>query len=168
MKNSKDGIIEKQLSEGVNTIRTQMTLLTQIVTIILLCNISVIGYALNSSKYHLIAFGSVFPILILFVRHISYRLMLPFFYCTYKIENESESEDNNFIVLTYVRVAEITLSKEFDRIINLKDKFDRIAEIKKLKSIKYSSLMSGNIDVTILCFVVSLIQLAFVFWRSEC
>lgn len=156
---SHQSLIEREVTEGLSTYRTQTTLVTQIVTVLLVGNVYVIGYVINSGNFSFFYFSAVFPLLILFVRYVSFKLMLPIIYCIYKFEKELEQPNIDFLAMTYMRSTDIKYSRNFDTIISMSDRNERMKRLGKMAT-SLMGLISGRSKyVTVLCLVSSLSQI---------
>lgn len=154
-----NSIIEKEIIEALSTYRTQYTLMTQIVTVIILANVSIIGFALTSNKYELLYLSAFFPILILFVRAKSEQLMLPVVYVAFQLE-QSLRTDKDLLATTFLATTYSTSFKDFEKINKLTSKNDRMKALQKLISSQYFMLFrQSNLLVTVLCICATIFQL---------
>lgn len=70
--------IEAELKEAFSTYRTQYTLLTHLITIFVIANVTFIGFSLkNTEMSEIIMLGAVVPFLILITKVKSGQLILP-------------------------------------------------------------------------------------------
>jgi len=127
-------LIEKEIIEALSTYRTQLTLLTQIVTVIILANVSLIGIAMTSNKFSLFYLEASCPLLILFVRIKSSQLMLPIAYTAYHLEQKLGKNNIDWLATTYIS-TNFSGSYVLLKAINEKETHqERINELKKIST----------------------------------
>jgi hypothetical protein len=91
-----------QLQEVMNSYRTQYTLLVQILTALVIADVSVIGYALHEKTCGIIFAGAIFPIMMMFIKYRVRKIITPILYSGLSIESKYGSPQEDWIVSTYL------------------------------------------------------------------
>lgn len=144
-------LLEKELTEGLSTYRTQLTLATQIVAVLLVGNLSAIGLAVSSGNFNFIYYSAIIPLIILFVRYVSLMLMIPITYCVYKFEKDQQAEEIDFLAMTYLKATDKSHSVVFDRIISIPSSKQRMIELNNFSRSWKNLFIGGNRPVSLLC-----------------
>jgi len=159
--------LEKEIAEAFSTYRTQFTLLTQIVTVIILANISIIGFAISSSKRATFLFilAAVCPMIILIVRIISGQLMLPIIYSTYHLEKKLKNQNIDWLATTFISTTFSELLHTFELIDEKESREERMEELRRISKRHYihSLFDRSNLFVTSICFMASIFQIILFF-----
>lgn len=107
MENDKESkeLINTLYQEGMITFRTQITLMIQIMTVIVLGDITIIGFAFENQSSMLMLIGTIFPIALIIITNVVKRLMIPIVKTCYDIEqkyltNKSPKLATSFILET--------------------------------------------------------------------
>ncbi len=153
---------EKELIEAFSTVRTIATLYTQLVTILIIGNVTVIGFAISSHDLRYVCLGSAFPFMILVIRYACYMSMVPLGYFIYRFEKEFADSRHEFLVSTYINILDKEFATYFDNHINILEDDKRYEKLNKY--IKKSILfIPENRLVSWLCILAFLIQIFFNF-----
>ncbi|MCA9742236.1 hypothetical protein KC734_11890 [candidate division KSB1 bacterium] len=75
-----------ELQEAINTFRTGLSVLVQIVTVLVVANVSIIGYALSNKMSGVIFLGTLIPLLIIVITKMVSRLLIPAVFTAYSVE----------------------------------------------------------------------------------
>jgi len=153
-------IIEKEITEALSTYRTQFTLMIQIITVIILANVSLIGFAISSEKKSLFYLAALCPILVLFVRMKSGQLMLPIIYSAYHLEQKLGNRNVNWLATTFIA---ITFNRSYKLLQEIDKKETHEERIKALQRINkwyhYTLFSQSNLLITILCFATAVFEI---------
>lgn len=95
-------LIQLQYQEAVTTIRTQLSLLIQVEIAFVIGNITITGFAFENKSASLFILGSIFPIGILVINHLTKRLMIPIFRTCIEIEEKFLKEKIQNLVTGFV------------------------------------------------------------------
>lgn len=76
------------LQQAIETYRVQMTLLIQLITVLVLANVTLIGYAFTSKFGGLLLVGPLFPSMIYCAVRTVFRLSTPIVYAAVTVEQE--------------------------------------------------------------------------------
>jgi hypothetical protein len=79
-------IVRLQLQQALDTYRTQMTLLVQISTVMVIADCTVLGYSLANKSPAALVVAGVFPLFIRYIIEIVGRLSIPILYSAVNIE----------------------------------------------------------------------------------
>ena len=120
-----------QLQQAVETCRAQLTLLVQILIALVIADVSVTGYAVNSRSSALLGIGAVLPLSMLFVGWTVSRLTIPFLYTAVRLEADFNAGDG--LVTTFLSFTEsVTYIHEMQSIAKLEDAAVRVERLKHL------------------------------------
>jgi len=153
-------IVLKEIEEGYTTLRTQMTLVTQIVTVLILANVYVLGYLLKSNELKYLWMGAIFSTLILLVRYISFKMMIPIYYTVYKFEVDN-NEKLDLLGMIYLRVLEPSIVKKFDKILLESNENIRVKLLQNISSPSQILFSKGSKSITIAVIFLIIIQLLY-------
>jgi hypothetical protein len=125
-------LIEKEITEALMSYRTSYTLLTQFITVLLIANVSILGFAFDSHNSALFFLGSICPIIILFIRLKVGQRMLPIIYTAFHLEQKLCKENIDLLSTTYIETAFSSSYKPLQRINYLETHEERMKELKKI------------------------------------
>jgi hypothetical protein len=95
-------IAKLQLQQALDTFRTQMSLLVQICTVMIIADCTVIGYSLANKAAVVLMVGSLFPILIRYTVEAIGRLSIPVLYSAVSIEQRYGAHDVDGLISTFL------------------------------------------------------------------
>ena len=75
-----------ELQEAINTIRDGLSVLVQIVTVLVVANVSIIGYAISEKYTGVIFLGAIIPLLVIVITRLVSRLLVPAVFTAYSVE----------------------------------------------------------------------------------
>lgn len=140
-KDEKGEFSKFQLQEVFTTYRTQYTLLIQIMTVLLVADVTVIGYSIHEKMCGVIFIGVVFPIMMMLVRRTIRRSMIPILFTGLTLENKYGSPDNDWLISTYLNFNHGSSFVQLLLEINtLKTKEEKIQQLKFVHSQSYTKL----------------------------
>ncbi|MBN8654968.1 MAG: hypothetical protein J0M11_04460 [Anaerolineae bacterium] len=147
-------ILNLQLTQAMETYRSQLSLLVTIITVLVVANATVVGYALTTQIASIFFIGSLFPIGILVVARIIFGLSLPVIYTAVNIEkNYVNLIDMDWLASTFISV---TVAPEYyDKLIQIslmKNRAERIKELRKMPRPSFKG--KGRRFIKIALFVV--------------
>ncbi|NOS84795.1 MAG: hypothetical protein HOP31_06620 [Ignavibacteria bacterium] len=153
-------IIEKAANEALATYRTQYTLMTQIMTLFVVVNFTIIGVAFNIKEPLIFYAGAFCTFLILFGRGLSGQGMFPIVYSAVHLEQKLCLVNTDMIVTTFVRNTFPKWYEIIMDVISIDDKDERMNKLKKLSRMRnliwfkpYHSIL------TYLCLLGIIIQI---------
>lgn len=112
-----------EVAQAIETFRTQFSWLIQIITLLVLADVTVVGYAISEQIASVLLIGAVFPIMIIYARNRVNRLMVPVIYSAISIEHEYGGTKSDWLMATFLALtnspdyveALVTLSAEKDK-----------------------------------------------------
>lgn len=150
--------LRQQLDQAINTYRSGLTVIVQIITVMIVANVSVWGYALNYKIGGMLYLGAIFPLLIFYLIKLVGRLLAPSIYTAYQVEKMLSGSDREFLMRTGISViADRNLIKTLNELTNLESGEERI---KRLRDLRLDILGERQFIVYIILFFISGIQLA--------
>mgnify|MGYP005725322691 CR=1 FL=1 len=148
--------LRQQLDQAINTYRSGLTVLVQIITILIVANVSVWGYAINYKIAGAAYLGALFPFLVIYLSGLVSRLLKPSIYTAYHAEKELNPGDKDYLMRVGISVIS---NQEFlnalDEIPNIESYPERVEKIRELK---FSILGEQKIIAYTILGVLSLIQ----------
>jgi hypothetical protein len=76
-----------QLQQSIDTYRTQMTLLVQVCTVLVIANCTIVGFALTNKLPAVLIVSAIFPLLLGYVIETVGRLSVPILYTALNVED---------------------------------------------------------------------------------
>lgn len=156
-------LAQKELVEAISTIRTQYTLFTQALSIIIIGNITVIGWAFSNQKSGTMLLGCIFPILSYLLYRTFYRLCLPVVYTAIRFESMLGTDKFDWLATSYL-YKNIALLKELRKIAAIENQEERF---KKLRDINKKPKTSGGKKIYLLSFLAFLIQFTLAIYLNK-
>lgn len=122
-----------QFEQAVETYRTQLSLLVQIATVLIIADATVVGYALSMQIASILLLGSMFPVAILFMMQVVYRLTLPIFYSAVSLESEYVHREADSLASTFVAfINSPEYLAKLRAISSIQNPEERIEQLKKI------------------------------------
>jgi hypothetical protein len=97
--------VRMQIEQSVETYRTQFSLLIQAITVLVLGNVTVAGYALSTQRASILFIGSLFPMMILYVMYRINKLMIPIVYTAVSLEQKYGAARTDWLASTFLATA---------------------------------------------------------------
>jgi hypothetical protein len=154
-------LLNAQLAQAMDTYRTQLSLLVTIITILVVANATVIGYAISTKIASVIFIGPLFPIVIIVVSRVIFKLSLPVVYTAINIESKYDSAIGvDWLASTFIAVT-IT-SEYYDNLVKISLIKDHSKRIKALGEMPRPSFKgTGSRFIKIALFLIIVGQLVF-------
>jgi hypothetical protein len=143
-----------QLQQAAETYRAQLSLMVQILTILVVADITLVGYAITAKSAAIVAIGTAFPLGMLYISWAVFKLSIPFFFIAVKIELNSGVQGLFSTFLAFVQTP--TYLSEL-RDIAASGTFQE--QIAKLRKMKIPSVRAGKLHGRILMFGVAAAQI---------
>jgi len=105
-----ENLVQVQLKEGIETLRSGFKLLIEIMTIFVVANVSILGYAISQTISGIILIGALCPLAIIFIIYGASKFMLPIVYTIVSIEEMYEAHGLDLLGSTFLSV---TISSDF-------------------------------------------------------
>ena len=81
-------LITNQFEQAIETFRTQVNYLLQIITLFVVADVTVVSFAISSQIASIIFISTLFPILIYYAMNQIYSISIPILYTAIYIENK--------------------------------------------------------------------------------
>ena len=109
-------ILNLQLTQAMETYRLQLSLLVTIITVLVVANATVVGYAITTQIASIFFIGSLFPTGIIVAARIIFGLSLPIIYTAVNIErNYIGVADMDWLASTFISVS--VAPEYYDRLV---------------------------------------------------
>lgn len=147
----KPEFVKTQLEQAFETFRSQFSLLVQIITILVLGDVTIIGYAISAQIAGIVLLGTIFPFMILYILYRMNKLAIPVIYTAVGIENKYGGDDTDWLASTY---AATIITAEFvsklKAISSIQNAAERTKQLRELKS----PLIGGSKGLTRIALVL--------------
>jgi len=151
---AKPEFVISEFEQAAETFRTQFSLLTQAMTVLVLADVTLIGYAISTQISGIIVIGAIFPIMILYIAFSVDRLMLPIVYTAISLEHKYGGGNTDWLASTFLSM--VTPSENVDKLKAISVIQDPKERIRKLRTLK-TPLVFGAQGTT--CIVIALVAL---------
>jgi hypothetical protein len=156
-------LAQKELIEAISTYRTQYTLLTQAISVIIVGNITVIGWGFSNQKSGIILLGCIFPILMHYLYRAFHRMNVPVVYTAIQFENILGTNKYDWLATTYL-YRRLDLLDELRKVCLIENQIERF---KKLNKISTKPVNIFNSRLTLLTFIAFTVQLVLAVFLSK-
>ena len=126
--------IRSQFEQAMMTFRTKFTLLVQITCILVIADVTLVGYAISSEIAGILLIGIIFPIMIFFILYRFSRFALPIVYTAVSLENEYGGLDIDWLASTFLSYN--VSVKYVNTLKNIRSVQDPVERIKCLRNVK--------------------------------
>jgi hypothetical protein len=99
-----------QIEQVMETYRTQISLLIQIMIILVIADVTVVGYSISTQISGILLIGSLFPIMMHYTIYTIHRKMLPPLYTAVSLEHRYGGSDVDWLASTFMST---TISAEY-------------------------------------------------------
>ena len=159
-----------QFELSVETYLTLLKLLVQMVTVLVLADVTVLGYAITQKISSVLLIGSVFPLMILFHLYVIRRFTMPVVYTAVSLEQRLGDFGGDWLFSTLMG---FTQSAEYiDRLRDISLIEDHAEKIQRLHKMPLPRIGSGKhigklavATVAVAQIVASMILTVFFNWR---
>ena len=134
---SNPAVLEKlkisQYEHAIKSFHDSLSLLNQSITILVIVNATIIGYAISSKIAGVFFIGSLFPIIILYLYNIILRGLIPIIYFVITLEDKHKEPRTDYFGSTFFSFI---ISPEyvdlFRKINTIEDSHQRILKLRKI------------------------------------
>ena len=127
--------IRLQFQQAMETYRTQLNLLIQIATVLVVADATVVGYAISTQIAGVLFVGIIFPLSLLLINRILFRLTLPVIYVAVSLEMKFGGDNIDWLATTFISNAVSPIYAASLKVISSIDNHaERIRELKKMES----------------------------------
>lgn len=160
-KTTENDIAQKQLIEAISTFRTQYTLAIQILSLLVLSNITVLGWAITQKTASIFLLGSIIPLIFILFRIQFFSLTFPIMFSAYSFEKKIGNDSFDWLATTFLYRRE-DLIKEFDKILQIDNSIHRRQRLLKTKDTLFKKEVFYRTDyICLLGFLFQVLAAAF-------
>lgn len=129
-----DEFLRQQLDQSIQTYRSGLTVLVQIMTVLIVANVTVWGYAINYKISGIIFVGAIFPLLSIYLIYLVGRLLTPVVFTAYHVEKQLGRENHDYLMRLGISVlsGEMFIS-QLETIGEIKSRPEQLERLRKLK-----------------------------------
>lgn len=163
---NKSEFIISQIEQALETFRAQNSLMLQIIIVLILANIYIIGYAINSRIAGFFIIGALFPIIILVIVYRITKFMLPTIYTAIFLEIKYGGNDSDWLASTFIStLISVDYFQSLKNICTIQDSIKRINALNKLKSPKYFE-GNGILRISFILSTLGQIMIALILYQQ--
>ncbi|MBI3914341.1 MAG: hypothetical protein HY327_09185 [Chloroflexi bacterium] len=96
------GFAKSQIEQSLETFRASISLLTQIITLLVLADVTVVGYAMSTQVSGILFIGALFPLMIYYMFFIVNRLIFPMVYTAVSLEHKYGGDKSDWLATTFL------------------------------------------------------------------
>lgn len=123
-----------EFEQAIETFRTQFNLVIQILTVFVVSDVTIIGYAISSQIAGIFMVGALIPLMMIIVIIGVSKFMIPVLYTALIIESQYGKRNTDWLVSTYISVVvSIKFIRRVQEISYIDNYDERIALLKKQK-----------------------------------
>lgn len=149
--------VRMQVEQAMETVRAEFTLLVQVVTALLLANVTVAGLALSTQSAGLLLLGFLFPTMILYTLYRIDRALLPVAYTAVNLEAKYGEKNTDWLVSTFI--AMLSSAEAIGMLKEIGAEQDYTQRITRLRKARVPILATGRGIASIALAIVALAQL---------
>lgn len=154
-----------ELQEAINTFRTGLSVLVQIVTVLVVANVSILGYAISYKMTGIIFLGALIPLLIIVITRMVSNLLVPAVYTAYAIEKHAgQSQHDNLMQIGITVLSSPDFIQKLDEI---SQQDGLAARAESLRDLNFSLLGTQKNLIFLILGLISLLQLLIPFILSS-
>jgi hypothetical protein len=130
---NKSDFVKMQFDQAIETYRTEFTTLIQIVTALIIADLSIVGFAINNHIAGILLIGSLFPLIILSTLIRINKYMLPVVYAAIILENKYGKDSDDWLMSTFISISiSPELTETFKRISSVDDYKERMKTLRNM------------------------------------
>jgi hypothetical protein len=112
--NSDSDFAALQLKESLETLRTQVNLLIQILSGFIFLNVTIMGFAVTNKLAGLFFVGALIPLAMIFIIQGALKWIVPILYTSVSLEKKYGVQDADYLVSTFLAFI---ISEDFHKIL---------------------------------------------------
>ena len=127
-------IIEKELEQAIESIRTQIALTVNVLTALVIADVTLIGYSISVKSAGIFMIGAILPFTMLIIGKTVKRLMVPVAFTAIYLEFKYGDKKDSYLAITFIsyllsqekvkKLIEISTVEDYSKRIQLLKKFD--------------------------------------------
>lgn len=125
--------VRLQLEQALETYRTQFSLMIQVATVLVIADVTIVGYAISARIAGILLIGAIFPTIILGIMHSAGKWMLPIIYNAVSLESKYGGANIDWLASTLL--STIVSTEYVDRlrsISSIRNADERIAQLRRV------------------------------------
>jgi hypothetical protein len=127
--------VRLQYQQAMETYRTQLNLLIQIATVLVVADATVVGYAISTQIAGVLFVGLIFPLALMFINRLIFRFTLPVIYVAISLERKFGSDNIDWLATTFISdVVSPAYAASLRLISSITNPVQRIRELRKMSS----------------------------------
>ena len=127
-------LVQLQLEQAYETFRTQITLMVSVLTILIIANVTVIGYGISQEKAGIILIGTIFPMAVAYAIYRVNKMMIPVLYTAVRLEALFGEDEDDWLATTFLgSTASTAVMKALQEIKPGSTQETRLSELKQVK-----------------------------------
>jgi hypothetical protein len=124
-----------QYEQAIETVRSLLTLLIQIITVLVVADATVVGYAVTTQISGILFIGALFPLMVVYVMYLMFRLIAPVMYTAVNTEHRYPELHSHWLVSTLLSVfLSTTYVTKLQKIGSIQEPAERIEQLRKVPS----------------------------------
>lgn len=149
--------LRQQLDQAIQSYRSALTVLVQIMTVLIVANVTIWGYAINYKTAGLIFIGAIFPLLTIYLFSLVGRLLSPIVFTAYHAEKQlGRASDTALMRLGISVLSGEKFISQLEKISQAAGRTEQLAELRKLK---FTILGQRQGIVNAILLAISILQL---------
>jgi hypothetical protein len=166
MENDKNAeFLRQQLGQAIQSYRSALTVLVQIMTVLIIANVTIWGYAINYKTAGLIFIGAIFPLLTIYLFSLVGRLLSPIVFTAYHAEKQMSRESDSSLMRLGISV--LSGEKFISQLEKISDMESRPERLEKLRKLNFLILGHRQGIANSILVLISILQLIAPFLLSS-
>jgi hypothetical protein len=129
-----DDFTKQQVDQAIRTFLAQFTILIQVVTILVVANVTIVGYAISERFGGALLIGSFIPLTIIYMMNGVSRYMIPVIFSAVNLEDQLAQEKKALFFSTFVSfAASPEYLEQLKKTAEIKDGNTKMEELRKLR-----------------------------------
>ena len=149
--------LHQQLDQAIQSYRSALTVLVQIMTVLIVANVTIWGYAINYKVAGLIFIGALFPLLTIYLFSLVGRLLSPIVFAAYHTEKQLGRGNGNSLM--HLGISILSGEKFILQLEEIGETASRAEQLKKLQKLKFTILGQRQAFVNTILLLLSILQL---------
>ncbi len=135
-------LVQLQLEQAYETFRTQITLLTSVLTILIIANVTIIGYGISQEKAGIILIGAIFPMTVAYIIYRVNKMMIPVIYTAVRLEALFGEDEDDWLATTFL--GSNTSSEVMKALQEIKPGSSQETRLSELRRVKITVFGKGS------------------------
>jgi hypothetical protein len=129
-----DDFTKQQVDQAIRTFLSQFTILIQVVTILVVANVTIVGYGISEKFGGALLIGSFIPLVIIYMMNGVSRYMIPIIFSAVNLEDQLAEGRKVLLISTFVSfAASAEYLAQLKKIADIRDNDKKMEELHKMK-----------------------------------